>query len=137
MSAQNASSYEDLEVYRTALEFRCIARRIEQALPARKREVKEKLLASCANLLREIAHGESAWDSIAQCSRILGRLQMVELGGKADVTAGIEVLERIVFLLHGEEKNGVEEKVEGGEGEEKNGLKEKGKAGEEEEKNGT
>jgi hypothetical protein len=107
------SRFEELEVYRTAQEFRCIARRIEQALPPRKQDVKLSLETASAGILAEIAR---AWGMVAleerglrraqvpvsTCQHILDQLSIINMGGKADVTAGIEILERLSELLGAE-----------------------------------
>ena len=103
------SSFEELEVYRTALEFRCIAWRIVQALPVRKRDMKESLGSASAGIVNEIVSGatqDSASTSfpgahlpLSTCQHLLDQLSIVKLGGRADVTAGIEVLERIAEML--------------------------------------
>jgi hypothetical protein len=101
--------FEELEVYRTALEFRRIAWRIVQALPARKRDMKESLGSASAGIVNEIV-GAAAEDSenvcfrgahapLSMCQHLLDQLSIINLGGKADVTAGIEILERIAEML--------------------------------------
>ena len=107
------SRFEELEVYRTALEFRCIAARIEQTLPPRKQDVKRSLATASAGILAEIARAwglgvaevrglRIAQTPVSTCQHILDQLSMVNLGGKADVTAGIEILERLSELLAAE-----------------------------------
>ena len=107
------SRFEELEVYRTALEFRCIAARIEHALPQRKQDVKLSLATASVGILAEIAR---AWGlggagelglrvahvPISTCQHILDQLSIIKMGGKADVTAGIEILERLSELLGAE-----------------------------------
>ncbi len=99
------SRFDELEVYRTAQEFRCISARIERALPARKHDVRHSLATASAGILAEIARVvtdgqsvegfKSVHGRVAACQHILDQLSMVNLGGKADVTAGIEILERV------------------------------------------
>ena len=104
------SRFEELEVYRTAREFRCIAARIEKALPLRKEDLKLSLATASAGILAEIAR---AWGMglaeerglrvaqvpVSTCQHILDQLSIINMGGKADVTAGIEILERLSELL--------------------------------------
>ena len=107
------SRFEELEVYRTAQEFRCIAARIEHALPARKHDVKHSLATASAGILAEIARAwgvglalerelRAAQAPVSTCHHILDQLSMINMGGKADVTAGIEILERLSELLSAE-----------------------------------
>ena len=106
--------FEELEVYRTALEFRYIAVRIERALPGRKRDVKNTLIAASAGLVNEIVGAASqetetpcfngAHAPLSTCQNLLDQLQMIRMGPRADVTAGIEILERIAEMLGLERK---------------------------------
>ena len=103
------SRFEELEVYRTALEFRRIAWRIVQSLPARKRDVKESLGLASAGIVNEIVSAATedgantcfpgAHVPLSTCQHLLDQLSIIKLGGKADVTAGIEILERIAEML--------------------------------------
>lgn len=96
------------EAYRLAVAFEHIARRIEKRLPIRKHDVKELLTVESRKIRREVdrATGErsalqavvgfqSAREAATQCHTQLDRLSMINLGGKADLTAGLEILERI------------------------------------------
>jgi LPS O-antigen subunit length determinant protein (WzzB/FepE family) len=104
------SRFEEIEVYRTALEFRRIASRIEDRLPLRKLKMKQALSSASAAILEAIEQaaaagvGEASTPHAAQaplstCHHILDQLSMIRMGGKADVTAGLEILERVLEML--------------------------------------
>jgi hypothetical protein len=105
------SRFEELEVYRTAQEFRCIAIRIERALPSRKHDLRHTLAVASTGILAEIArvvveggseHGlRGVLTPVRTCRHILQQLRMANLCGRADVTAGIEILERVLELALG------------------------------------
>jgi hypothetical protein len=90
------------EAGQLAHEIHCVLRRIEKGLPIRKLDVK-------ANL-REVARPErSALQAVNafQCARdstrcghkTLDELSMIRMGGQADVTAGLELTERLDEVL--------------------------------------
>ena len=100
------------EAYRLAVAFEFVAGRIEKRLPIRKHDVKELLTIESRKIRRQVDHAtgersalqaaigfQSAREAAVQCHTQLDRLSMTEMGGKADVTAGLELLERIDEVL--------------------------------------
>src|SRR5687767_11027068 len=100
------------EAYRLAVAFEHIAGRIEKRLPIRKYDVKELLKVESAKIKREVDRGtteRSAMQSVSafqpareaatQSHTQLDRLSMIHMGGKADVTGGMEILERLDEVL--------------------------------------
>lgn len=99
---------ERLELYRTGLEFARVAKRIEQALPARKNTTRAELLEFAGEIPDKLAQGTAeisrrgalesyrlALRSTARCTELVDRLHMVNMGGFSDVTTGLELLERL------------------------------------------
>lgn len=108
MREQGTFRIERLELYRTALEFCRIAKRVAQALPIHKHETKILLVRDSREIADKIARGTAelsrqeaysayrlALRSAEHCHDCLDRLLMVHLGGFPDVTAGLEMLERL------------------------------------------
>src|SRR5687767_8737716 len=97
---------------RLADAFEHNASRIEKRLPIRKYDVKELLRVEPKRITSELDRAiaersalqavtgfQSARDAAKQCHTQLDRLSMVQMGGKADVTAGLEILERLDEVL--------------------------------------
>ena len=64
---------------------------VNQAFPPE--ELEARVLEICLRI---------AQTPVSTCQHILDQLSMINLGGKADVTAGIEILERLSELLAAE-----------------------------------
>ncbi|MGH7466622.1 MAG: hypothetical protein ACRENP_01415 [Longimicrobiales bacterium] len=107
MGRRSPFSYERLEVYRTAMEFSHVSSQLEDSLPGRKADVRDMLARESTNLIMKIARGaaetkrqafhtfRNARRSGEQCQSILEGLRMTQIGSQAQVTAGIELLERV------------------------------------------
>jgi hypothetical protein len=107
MGRRSPFSYERLEVYRTAMEFSYVCGKLEDSLPRARADVRNMLARESTNLLMKIARAAAetrrqsfhtfrkARRSAEQCQSVLEGLRMTGLGSQAQVTAGIELLERV------------------------------------------
>ena len=105
-------SHEKLDVYRLAIRFLALARRIIKKLPLGNADIADQLTRASRSIPLNIAEGAGkttaahrarywgdARGSALECGACLDVLQEEELVEPSDFTEGKELLERIVAML--------------------------------------
>jgi len=106
MDQPHTLNVDRTELYRTAIEFECVATRIIETLPRRHRDTVELLRRNARVMVEQLGRKPAGRAALAPalkralfaaetCSEQLDRLHMIRLGGFASVTTGLELLERL------------------------------------------